>query len=229
MKYAASTDARRDAERDAPDRQRRPPAEPPDGDADGHDPDAAGEHPDRRRPERVAGGLEPDVPGQVQDRGDGDERDDPGIHPRTLPAHIAPRDAPRAEGQAADGENRGDGQPHRIEDAGHRLAEMCEQGQLEDRIGQLERRPERIDQERRDHEAGGDGRRQRRSDETADGEPDTGERGRRQAEHGRPEERRDQVTADDQDRGSNEDGQDEGRDGDPGQHPGATVERPTGS
>ena len=56
--------------------------------ADGHDPDAAGEHPDRRRPQRVAGGLEPDVPGEVQDRGDGDERDDPGIHPRTVPAEV---------------------------------------------------------------------------------------------------------------------------------------------
>ena len=62
-----------------------------------------------------------------------------------------------------------------------------------------------------------------------DGEPDTGEGGRRQAEHARPEDWRDQVTADDQDRGRHEDRQDEGRDRDPGQHPGATVERPPAS
>ena len=62
-----------------------------------------------------------------------------GVTPGTLPADVAPREAERAERHAADDQHgRGD-QPGRVEDAGHRLAEVLVDRQLEDRVGQLER------------------------------------------------------------------------------------------
>ena len=55
---------------------------------------------------------------------------------------------------------------------GHRLAEVLVERQVEDRIGQLERRAQRVDEERRDDQERRHAGRQRRPDETADGEPD---------------------------------------------------------
>ena len=94
--------------------------------------------PDRAGSQRVARGLEPDVPCDVQDRRDGDERDDPGVHPRTLPVQVAPLQAPCADEQTADDEDDGHDDPDRVIDARHRLAEVLEQAQLEDRIGQVQ-------------------------------------------------------------------------------------------
>ena len=71
-------------------------------------PTDAASMPDRRRPERVAGGLEPDVPGDVQAGADQDQRDDEGVHAATLAAHVPPLQAPRADEQPADREDRRD-------------------------------------------------------------------------------------------------------------------------
>ena len=52
------------------------PGAPPDGNAGRHDPHRRRQHPDRRRPQRVAGRLEPDVPGDVQHGRERDQADD---------------------------------------------------------------------------------------------------------------------------------------------------------
>ena len=51
---------------------------------------------------------------------------------------------------AADDHDRRDDDPDRVEDAGHRLAEVLVERQVEDPLGQLERRAERVDEQRRD-------------------------------------------------------------------------------
>ena len=79
---------------------------------------------------------------------------------------------------AADDHDRRDDDPDRVEDAGHRLAEVLVERQVEDPLGQLERRAQGVDEQRRDDQDGRHPGRQRRPDEPADREPDPGERGR---------------------------------------------------
>ena len=67
-------------------------------------------------------------------------------------------------------------------DAGQRLAEVLVEGQLEDRVRQLQRRPEDVEHERREDRERGDRRREARADEAADGQPDAA-----QAHDGQPD------------------------------------------
>ena len=158
-----------------------------------HDPDGRGQHADRRRAQRVAGRLEPDVPGDVEKRADEDQGDDEGVHARTLPVEVPPLQAPRPDDQATERENGGDDDPDGIETTGHRLSEVPVQGQVEHGIRQVERLAERIEQERRDHEARRDGRRERCPDETAHGQTDPGEGRGGKTEHAHPEDGVDDV------------------------------------
>src|SRR5436190_1136877 len=83
-----------------------------------------------------------------------------GVTPGTLPADVPPREPVRAERHAADDHHRRGDHPGRVEDAGHGLSEVLIDRQLEDRVRQLERSAERVDQKRCDREDRGDPRRQ---------------------------------------------------------------------
>ena len=104
---AGLDDARQDAEGDPLRRDGRPARQAPCDDAGGHDPERRGEHPDRRGPQRVDGGLEADVPGDVQDGRDRDEADDEEAHPRTLPGGAPSSQVHRATGVNPSPEPRG--------------------------------------------------------------------------------------------------------------------------
>ena len=149
---------------------------PPHGEPERHDRGRRRQHPDGRRSKRVARGLEPDVPREVQDGRDRDEADDPGVHPRTLPADVAPRQAERADGEAADHHDQRHHDPDRVEDPGDRLAEVLVEREVEDDLGQLERGPEGIDQERGDDQECRDARGPRQPEQAPGREPDGRER-----------------------------------------------------
>ena len=74
-----------DPESHAFDGERRLSDQPPGGDAERNDADRCGEHPDSRGAKRVSRRLEPDIPRDVEPGTDEDERDDEGVHARTLP------------------------------------------------------------------------------------------------------------------------------------------------
>ena len=111
--------------------------------------------------------------------------------------------------------------------AGHRLSEVLVQRQVEDDIRQVERRAERVQQERRDHEACRDGRRQRCPDEPADGETDPGERRGGQPEHAHPQDGIDDVAGLRRDADPDEDREDEAHHADRGHHPEPALDRPS--
>ena len=80
-----------------------------------HDADRRREHPDRRRPERVAGRLEPDVPGDVEHGREATSAMTRVPRPDvTCPCRVA--EAERAEGQAADRQDGRDDDTDRVEE-----------------------------------------------------------------------------------------------------------------
>ena len=130
---AGLDDAGHDAERDALDWQGRPAGDPPGSDSRRHDAERRRQHPDRRRPQRIAGGLEPDVPGDVEEGADRDQRDDERVHARTLAAYVPPVQTPRADQQPADRQDRRDHDADDVVRPGHRLAQVLVERQVEDR------------------------------------------------------------------------------------------------
>ena len=87
---------------------------------------------------------------------------------RYLP--ISRRVRPNAQtATPADDHDRRDDDPDRVEDAGHRLAEVLVERQVEDPLGQLERRAQRVEQQRGDRP----GRRSRRPPATTRTRPPT--------------------------------------------------------
>ena len=185
---------RREPERDPLDRQRGSTLPPPDRDPERHDPDRRRQHPDRGRPERIACGLETDVPGEMEDGRDRDQADDPGLHPGTLPADVAPRQPERAERHATDDHDRRDrdARPGRRcpPSAGRGAGRATARGW---RRGSLSAGPSvsmsSVAMTRNAVDAG----RQRRPDQASDGEPDAGEPGGRQPQHADARDRRPDI------------------------------------
>ena len=90
---------------------------------------------------------------------------------------VPPLQTPRADQQPADREDRRDHDADDVVRPGHRLAEVLVERQVQDGVRQIEGGAQRVEHERRDHDGRGDRCRQRRPDEAADGEADTGKPG----------------------------------------------------
>ena len=92
----------------------------------------------------------------MQDAAPGHEQDDERVHPVTLAVQVAALQAPRPDEQAAERHGQGRHEADRIVRADHRLAEVLVEAEIEDLIRQVQGGAERVEQERRDDEAGRD-------------------------------------------------------------------------
>ena len=122
--------------------------------------------------------------------------------------------------------DRGDGQPDRIVDAGHRLAEVLVERQVEHPSGSLRAAPRVSSRNVATIRTPVTPAASDERTSAADREPDPGERRGSQAEDADPEDGVDDVAALDDDRDPDDRRDDEGHDRDRAQDPGAAAERP---